>query len=412
MMAHHNIGSRFMTAAIAATCGLGAWLASPPAAEAQGLFRSQSGSICEQAGDAELKPIRRTLVYVDQQSLSLDQSGQGWFDSLNQMLQQTMSTAEPLEIIVLNSAEGTARRHGETLCYPVIDERYQERFRSSGISSLLTNDLIDQLPKLQQEMVRQMQDQVGPAYAHAPEQLTRRTPSQVGERHLLRALQADAARFGDDTPTRVIIYSDMIENSSVAELESILEASREEMVELASQAAEQLPRLDFQGAMVYGYGTGHSLEDPAAADALSSFMQQVVYLANGHPGNVSRELAVRPVRPANSQRYDTVVTVDDQPYRGRMHLLSDESGRLTDSYLDLGVGNRSAHFASGRLVCSDSNDCQLEGTLATTLVFEDPENVFLEGQLTALEGHLGFRNDRLRDSENPALVPLTASGRQ
>src|SRR5690554_666757 len=371
MMPLYNIGSRMMHSAVAVVCGLGVWLSSVPYVEAQGLFRSQSGSICEQAAEAGLKPIRRTLVYVDQQSLSLDPNAQGWFHSLHQMLQQTMSTAEPLEMVVLNSEDGTARRYGETLCYPVIDERYQEQFRSSGLGSLLTNDLVDQLPKLQQEIARQMQDQVGPAYAHAPEQLSRRAPSQIGERHLLRALQADAARFGDDTPTRVIIYSDMIENSSVAELESILEASREEMVELASQAAEQLPRLDFQGAMVYGYGTGHSLEDPAAADALSSFMQQVVYLANGHPGNVSRELAVRPVRPANSQRYDTVVTVDDQPYRGRMHLLSDESGRLTDSYLDLGVGNRSAHFASGRLVCSDSNDCQLEGTLATTLVFED-----------------------------------------
>lgn len=412
MMAMHNVRNRFIAAALTTTVGLGAWLTSSSEVEAQGLFRSQSGSICQQASEAGLNPLRRTLVYVDQQSLSLNTSDLGWFDSLNQMLQQTMSTAEPLDIIILNSADGTAKHYGETLCYPVIDERYQEHFRSSGLGSLLTNDLIDQLPKLQQEIVKQMQDQVVPAYANAPEQLNASSPSQIGERHLLRALQADAARFGDDTPTRIIIFSDMIENSSVAELEAILEASQEEMVALANQAVEQLPRLDFQGAMVYGYGAGRLLEDPATVDALSSFMQQVVYVSNGHPGSITRELAVRPVRPVDSQRYDVVVTVNEQPYRGRMHLLSDQAGRLTDSYLDLGVGNRSAHFASGRMICSDSNDCQLEGELATALVFEDPENVFLEGQPTALEGHIGFRNDRLQDTENPALVPLSASGRQ
>lgn len=407
-----NFRNGLASLALGMMSGLALWAGPLPDAEAQGLFRSQSGSICEQAQAAELKPVRRTLVYVDRQILSLDPNAQGWLTALNQMLQQTMTTAEPLQVVVLDSEEGTAKTYGETLCYPMIAERYHELFRTSGISSLLTNDLIDQLPKLQDTLVRQLQDHVGPAYAGVPEQVVRQAPDSVGERHLLRALQADAARFSDEVPTRVIIYSDMIENSSLLDIETLLEASDEERVELARAVLDQLPRLDFQGAMVYGFGTGSTLNDPAATDALSSFMQQVVYLANGFPVGISRELSVRPVRVADARLFDTFIEVNGRKLQGRMRLMVDENGRLADSYLDLGTDNRSAHFESGRLLCSGDNTCQLEGRLATSLLFEDPEHVFLEGRRDSLQGHLGFRNDRMHDSENPALLPLMASSRR
>ncbi|QFT83425.1 hypothetical protein FIU88_00405 [Halomonas sp. THAF12] len=380
-------------------------------AQASGLFRSGSGSICEQAEAAGIDPIRRTLVYVDKQSLSLSSDEQGWFSALNQALQQTMTTAEPLEIIVLDSADGTAKAHGPGLCYPVIEERYHGRFANSGISGLLTNDLIDQLPDLQQEIVVQMQDMVVPEYADAPETRRQMAAEQVEQRHLLRALQSDSARFVSDTPSRVILYSDMLENSDLAELPAILNGSDEDRLTLASDALESLPRLDFQGAMVYGFGTGQSLDDPAATDALSEFMQQAVYQANGYPIAFSRELAVRPIRPSMSNSYDMTIKVENRELKGRMQLMSDADGRLVDSYLDLGAGNRSSHFDSGRLICSQDDQCQLEGKLATALLFEDPENVFLEGSRETLSGHLGFRNDRLADSDNPALLPLDAESR-
>lgn len=378
--------------------------------EAQGLFRGQSGSICAQAEEAGIEPIRRTLVYVDRQSLDMS-SEQEWFGALNQMLQQTMTTAEPLEMVVLDSVEGTAKTHGEPLCYPFIEDRYHERFASSGISSLLTNDLLDQLPDLQNEIVVQMQDLIGPAYNDAPAKVTKREVERIEARHLLRALQADAARFSSDLPTRVILYSDMIENSDLVDLPAVLSASREEMVAMANAALASLPRLDFQGAMVYGYGTGATLDNPSAVDALSDFMQQAIYLANGYPVDLSRELAVRPIRPSFAKSYDMNIEVEGRQIKGRMQLMTDNSGRITDSYLDLGTDNRSSHLDSGRLVCSQDAQCQLEGELATALVFEDPEKLFLEGERDALTGHLGFRNDRLADSDNPALLPLDAQAR-
>ncbi|MEQ6887229.1 hypothetical protein ABE957_00875 [Halomonas sp. CS7] len=380
-------------------------------AQAQGLFRSSSGSICEQAEAAGLEPMRRTLVYVDKQSLSLSRNDQGWFNALNQVLQQTMTTAEPLEMIVMDSAEGTAKSYGQRICYPVIEERYQEHFKSSGIGSLLTNDLIDQLPDLQQEVQVKMQDLIAQGYVGAPDTRSQLSPERVDKRYLLRALQADSARFVSDLPTRVIIYSSMIENSDLTELPSILDASGEERLAQATEALENLPRLDFQGAMVYGFGTGATLENPSATDALGEFMQQAVYLANGYPVAFSRELAVRPIRPSSATSYDMTLEVEERELKGRMLLMSDADGRLTDSHLDLGTGNRSAHFDNGRLVCSQDDQCQLEGKLATKLLFEDPENIFLEGSRDVLSGHLGFRNDRLADSDNPALLPLEAKAR-
>lgn len=380
--------------------------------QAQGLFRSATGSICEPASEAGVEPMRRTVVYVDKQSLSLSPDEQGWFHALNQMLQQTMTTAEHLEIVVLDSAEGTAKAHGSTLCYPVIEERYHDRFASKGISSLLTNDVIDQLPELQREVEVQMQDRVGAGYSGAAQTRQQLAAESLGERHLLRALQADAARFGGDLPTRVIIYSDMVENSGLAGLEAILSADAEQRLELAAAAVDGLPRLNFKGAMVYGFGTGAVLEDPAATDALSGFMQQAVYLANGYPVAFSRELAVSAVRPSSMARYDLEVEADGRRLQGRMQLMVDADGRLTDSFVDLGTGNRSAHFEDGRLICSQADRCQLEGRLATALLFEDPENVFLEGSQDSLSGHLGFRNDRMADTDNPALLPVAAEVRR
>ncbi|WP_346796623.1 hypothetical protein R5M92_14200 [Halomonas sp. Bachu 37] len=379
--------------------------------EAQGLFRGQSGSICTQAEEAGIEPIRRTLVYVDRQSLSLDPADLGWFGALNQMLQQTMTTAEPLEMVILDSVEGTAKAHGESLCYPVIEERYHERFVSSGISSFLTNDLLDQIPELQKEFVVQMQNLIAPGYVDAPANIAKRSVERIESRHLLRALQSDAARFSSDLPTRVILYSDMIENSDLVDLTAVLSSSPEERVAMADTALASLPRLDFQGAMVYGYGTGATLDNPSAVEALSGFMQQVIYLANGYPVALSRELAVQPIRPSVVTSYDMNIEVEERQIKGRMQLMSDNGGRIIDSYLDLGTGNRSSHLDSGRLVCSQDAQCQFEGELATALLFEDPEKLFLEGERDALTGHLGFRNDRLVDSDNPALLPLDAQAR-
>lgn len=380
-------------------------------AQAQGLFRSSTGSICEPAREAGVEPVRRTLLYVDKQALSLSPDEQEWFGAVNQMLQQTMTTAEPLDIVVLDSAAGIAKAHGSTLCYPIIEERYHERFASAGISGLLTNDLIDQLPDLRKEIAVQMQDQVGPGYAGAPQKRSQSTAENIGERHLLRALQSDSARFGSDLPTRVIVYSDMIENSDLVELDTILSGDDEQNLKLATGAIDDLPRLDFQGAMVYGFGTAAALKDPAAADTLNGFMQQIVYLANGYPGGFSRELAIPAVRPDSVAHYDMEVTVEGRAFKGRMQLMAGDDGRLTDSFLDLGTDNRSAHFKSGRLICSQDDSCQLEGKLATALLFEDPEHVFLEGSQNELSGHLGFRNDRLADSDNPALLPIEAKKR-
>ncbi|GAB2723547.1 hypothetical protein [Halomonas garicola] len=381
------------------------------AAQAQGLFRSSTGSICEPAKEAGVKPVRRTLLYVDKQALSLSPDEQEWFGAVNQMLQQTMTTAEPLDIVVLDSAKGTAKAHGSTLCYPVIEERYHDRFAGSGISGLLTNDLIDQLPDLKKEITVQMQDQVGPGYADAPQQRRQSKAEDIGKRHLLRALQSDAARFGGDLPTRVILYSDMIDNSDLVDLNAVLSGDDEQRLNSATSAIDDLPRLDFQGAMVYGFGTAAALKNPVAADALNGFMQQVVYLSNGYPGDFSRELSVPAIRPESVAQYDMEVTVEERTFKGRMQLMKGDNGRLTDSFLDLGTDNRSAHFTSGRLICSQDNSCQLEGKLATALLFEDPENVFLEGSQDTLSGHLGFRNDRLADSDNPALLPIEAEVR-
>lgn len=382
-------------------------------ASAQGLFKSSSGSICEQAGSAGLEPLRETIIYLDKELLSRNELA--WFGEINQVLQQTMTSAEPLELVVVDSKAGSVKAYGETLCYPFLEKKYHERFRTSGIKSLLTNDLIDELPELEKEFERDMQRQIMPAFDDVPDTLPIRGVDEMESRHLLYALQSDASRFSGDLPKRVLIYSDMVENSDVANFQAILDAdNRDEMVELAWESHEKLPRLDFQGAMVYVFGVGGSLDDPAAIEPLSTFWRQIIYMANGHPVELSQELSVRPIRPANTYRYDVTTHFPSRELIGKMQLLTEEGGRITDSFISMGVKGRSSHFVDGRMICNENDVCQMEARLATAVAFEgeEAETLYMEGSRNSLDGHIGFRNDRLADSENPALLSISAAARR
>ena len=372
-------------------------------ANSYSFLKSKTGSICEQANSAGIDPIRKTVVYVDKGMLSLDQNEQGWLSTLYQVLQQTMSSAEPLDIVIIDGSDGSAKMHGQTLCYPFIDEKYNDRFRSS----ILRNNLLDEIPSFQRDIIRDIQDNLRDAYNGVPNNFSIRSATNYPQKHFLRALQSDSARLIEDLPVRVIIFSDFVENSDLISLEKIISSENaSDTVNQASSVLSSLPRLDFQSAMVYGFGVGSSLDNPSISDQISQFGRQLIYLANGHPVDINRELGTRPVRPSNLYIYDSVISVNDRDIRGRMTLLTDNTGRVVDSFMDLGVDGRSAHFDRGRLVCSASNACQLEGLLASALLFEDPENVYLEGDLTNLTGFIGFRNDVLVDSENAALIPV------
>lgn len=378
-------------------------LSSSYATAQSALFRSSSGSICSQASDAGIQPIRKTIVYVDKSMLSLDQNEQGWINTLYQVFQQTMSSAEPFDIVIIDGNDGSAKMFGPTLCYPYINEKYHDRFKSS----ILRNNLIDQIPSLQRDILRDIQDSVTEGYTNAPNHFSAKPVANYPEKHFFRALQADSARFLEDIPVRVIIYSDFIENSDLLSLtDLLLNEGSTDYVALAGDVLTTLPRLDFQGSMVFGYGVGVSLDNPSSSDLISQFIRQLIYRANGHPVDINRELGTRAIRPSNLYTFDSLITVNNRDIRGTMSLLTDDNGRVVDSFMDLGVDGRSAHFDRGRMVCSASNACQLEGLLAAALLFEDPENVYLEGNLNSMSGYIGFRNDILADSENAALIPV------
>jgi len=347
----------------------------------------------------EVSAPRQTIVYVDD-SILIEGQHQ-WAERLYAKLVANLMPSEPVAVVRLSPGTGRAEEVWKA-CYPDYTDE-----QKAGMKGFFTN-FFDKPPlkvlESQQGVFRQ---QLGVALgkvlseASRPPAKVQIDPDRPPRKQLIRAIVADEARFdrtrGD---IRVIIYSDMIENS---DLGVAWRSSDQD----AHNAASRLG-LNLQNAVIYAYGVGASLSQrDSGIDNAKMFWDSFFRSAGAHLAGFGSDLVVTTGAPVAKADYEIEVATPGEPRIGRIHLFVDHEGRLQDSYILLGTRGRSL-LTEGTFLCKGGSTCRLDAKAPSpVLTVEGNEEIKLSGPRDALKGTIGVAGGKLPDG-TAAVFPIVA----
>jgi hypothetical protein len=212
---------------------------------------------------------------------------------------------------------------------------------------------------------------------------------------LIRALASDEARFSQSKITiRAVVYSDMAENS---DLGSVFKPLAEQNVNYGKKLGTYLRRSVF-----YGFGLGETVNAAAIADDARKFWSAALASMNASIGGLGADLNVPNVVPVHGYAFAVNLARDGQEFDGRLDIIVDAEGTLTDSWI--GISRLTIAAVSGTFLCqggAEDGTCHLEGTTNSGIATLTPsEAIALTGnQESGMNGHLGVKG---------AMFPLTA----
>jgi hypothetical protein len=211
-------------------------------------------------------------------------------------------------------------------------------------------------------------------------------------------LSNDGARFDSaHGAIRVLIYSDMVENS---DLGSSLKPK-------AESAAANLA-LDFKNAVFYVYGAGSTLSGQGAiTDGIKSYWETLFNSAEGHLLGFGPNLIVASNVPLTLQTYTVEISINDKDVRrGKMQLFIDREGHLQDGFITVAIKRQSV-LQEGSFTCQDAS-CTLSARAPTSVITaQGSAELKLTGTLDSLKGTIQIPDAKLPDGRD-AIFDMTA----
>jgi hypothetical protein len=212
-------------------------------------------------------------------------------------------------------------------------------------------------------------------------------PAHPPNKEIIRALASDEARFSQSkTTVRAVIYSDMAENGSLA---SVFKPQAGPPENFGKRLGSYLRQ-----SVVYAFGIGETVKEAAIAEDTRRFWTNVLTSMNAAVGGLGADLNVPNVIPVRSYVYAVTLSREGQEFDGRLALLTDADGSLTDSWL--GISRLSIAELSGRFRCQRTDhdeNCHLEATTNGGVATMAPsETLSLSGTQSAeMTGQLGVK---------------------
>lgn len=337
---------------------------------------------------SKTKSPRQTVVLIDDQLMIEGQLR--WGESLRSILLGSLMPSEPLTVIKLKTASGVAEQVW-TGCYP--DYSGAEKVTKDKESSLFDKPWKKILETKQAGFVRDFNGAMGKVLNDG-----KRSAGAVSidldsppKKQLLRALKDAAVKFDKGIgQLRVIIYSDMLENSDLA---NSLQPNPD------PKAAIKMVRdlgLNFQQAVVYIYGVGATFSgDVKTSKEFEVFWEQVLDASVSHVAGFGTDLAITPGVPSGVAKYEFTIKVLEDSRHGAMLIFYDNDGRMLDSVAVAGATQRSL-MTEGIYACSSENKCTMEAKLPRGLVTTNDQNdpalletVKLSGSREKMSGKIG-----------------------
>ena len=353
---------------------------------ADGLLRTTNlKAYCGQAGVQ-----RQTVIYLDQGIIAKKDAN--WFrDIINKT---KFFAGERLQVVTIKDGGGVVEEAWDS-CYPAFTPaEYAKRKKNDGFGSVFTGGVDDKL----KGDLKSFNKWFKQALAH-PLAKTRHdnTPSfsagNFPQKKLVEALYYDSARMDlTNGVSRVIIFSDMVENSDLFSHKNF------NPQQAADAAAKRFPTF-FNHASVYAYGINYTNNQTELNGKLETFWKRYLLQSGAHVKNYSTQL----VLPKKNQLFVA------QSYTGK---LKQSDGRMLATSLRVAFtpDRKLIHSVftigdyympiSGDFFCSGQN-CELKATVtnANFKAFQKGDALTLAGSLEKLSGKVGAKDDSVIDEK-------------
>ena len=349
----------------------------------------------------ESKSLRRTIVYIDQALMT--ENDVEWARRLRTKLLANLLPSEPVELIRLDPTLGQSKEIWKR-CFP--DYKAEQVKKLESETYIIRENPLKILKKQQEVFESEFLNALTSIYEQYKKPKVENTFSfeNAPKKNIIRALMSDESRFSHrNLATRVLIYTDALENSGVFD-----SFSNSDGVNKGKDAAKKYG-INFGQSIFYVYGVGRSLKQPGdAVSTAKAFWDSFLKSANGHLNSFGIELNTSTSKPVNRLVFNFEVSLNRRLAVGLLSLTHDRDGNLQDSFVS--ISGQTGAAIEGTFKCSVSKKCTLEANTRSDFLTTYPrEKIILEGPPNEMRGHLSVPNAYLESNpEQPAKVKVKA----
>ena len=346
---------------------------------------------------SDLKRPRQTLIYIDNQVLVKGDSQ--WAKDLLAKLSANLMPSEPVTLVEMSPISGEMQELWQG-CYPNYTSAELEKIKKES-NSFFGSDPIKQLKNQQAFFRKQLGDALGKLLIAKGRNSAeiKINDDEPPKKQIIRAFSNDGARF-DSThgAIRVIIYSDMIENSDLGS------SLNEKTV-----GSDKTLSLDFKNAVFYVYGVGVTLSSQGiATDRIKSYWKDILDASTGHLIGFGSNLIIPTTVPLSIHSYDIEVIVDKKNdiRNGKMQFFVDHEGHLQDSFISIANKVQSI-IQDGSFLCKDTKCTLSANTKNSVITTEGNNEIKLTGSIEHQSGSLQIPNAKLPNGKD-AVFDITS----
>ncbi|MDP2488239.1 hypothetical protein [Vibrio splendidus] len=330
------------------------------------------------------KSQRQTIVYLDQNSIG--KNDRDWFRDIINKLDYLPS--EKLSIVQINDASRVEELFSS--CYPKIsDATYKKLLENKGFLDADPKKVLADDQKLFKGRIFGAFSKVMESSEHATK--PNFDSQSLPKKSIVEALYYDASRTElVNGLSRVIIYSDMLENSTTY-------SSNKKPIPAAVATAERFP-VSYSNASIYAYGVGTTTKGTDGR-SLEVFWKNYFNLAGANLVSFQQQLPPKSNAIRSDVRsYKGVMDLDGRNIALSLRLSKKQgqsSGTLTSSFFAI---KDDLYPLKGTFSCKN-NQCKISAKLAftapiETFSFQKDDVLALTGSFDGkLKGIIGSEDD-------------------
>jgi hypothetical protein len=344
---------------------------------------------------------RQTIIYLDQNIIA--SKDPNWYKDLINKVEYR--AGEKIQIVNINDGGSTVELIWET-CHPsVTEQRLKELKDSEGVGALFTGGVVDNLASDKKFFDRQFVR----ALSH-PVSKTRHETAPTYDKasfpvkKLVEAIYYDSKRVDvDDVFSRVIIFSDMIENSELFDLATF------DPISAADTVSKRYPMfLNYASFQIYGIN--YTNRETRINENVRDFWNQYLLLSGAYVEQYGAQLAIgEETSDWQFYKYKGHVNVSNVKGAASYRMIVGDDGKIHHGWLEI-----ADMFLpmTGEVSCSGQN-CKIDAKVlnsANKVAFRSNDVLRLKGTMLKLNGTVGGKDESVIDAQgNPYQHPVILS---
>ena len=336
---------------------------------------------------------RQTVIYLDQNIIATKDPN--WYkDILNKV---EYRPGEKIQFVNVNDGGSTVELIWET-CHPSFSsEKLKELKENEGFGSLFTGGVEDNLAVdkkfFKKQLIKALSYPLQKTRHETPPSYSSRT---FPKKKLVEALYYDSKRLDvDDVFSRVIIFSDMIENSELFDLNSF------NPIKAASAVSKRYPMLlNFSSFQIYGINYTNS--ETKVNENIRDFWNQYLLLSGAYVEQYGAQLAVEEdTQRWEFHKYKGHINVNGIKGASAFRMIIGDDGKIRHGWLE--IANLYLPL-SGEVKCSGQN-CSIDAEVLSSSnkdAFRMKDVLKLKGTLKSLRGQVGGKDESVIDTQGNA----------